>query len=287
MAEKKLSKDELQRQARRRRRVILGVIICVLVVIGITTIMTSAFRITKKLTDDSAERAEFENRVYSLVMLDVLPFDSLENANQEVLIQTCIWNVMFNEDLSQFAVNEYGEYIIPAVDVDRYAAKLFGPNFKLKHHEFKTSDQLLFAFDEDTQCYTMPVTGVVDSYTPKVVNIKKGRGSKIVTVGYVQMNSNSFMGLGTGNQEKSEPVKYYDYVFTKIDGEFYLTSIEESETKPSSSVQQNTDSSIVAAEPADPNKTVESAINDAEIDTANSMQEYESLPDDTAAGEAA
>ncbi|MEG2053692.1 MAG: hypothetical protein RR052_02005, partial [Oscillospiraceae bacterium] len=213
MADNQNLKEEAKRKNRRQRRVVIGVLVSVLVVVGIVSIMNLAVKLTRNIFDDTQEKLDFENRISTLVMLEILPFDSIKSANEDTIMQACIWSVLFNDDLSKLAKDEIsGGYIIPAVDVDRYATKLFGPKYKLNHHEFTASDGLVFLFDETTQTYTMPVTGMVSNYTPEVEIIKTSRGVKRVTVGYIPPSSSEFSGLGA-KEEKQLPSKYYDYIF--------------------------------------------------------------------------
>ena len=91
---------------------------------------------------------------------------------------------------------------------------------------------ITFEYDEEKQCYLIPVTGQVGMYTPKVEKLKKKSGKLYVTVGYVPapgLNGDFSLSAPT------EPTKYMDYVFEKVDRTYYLTALEVSEMEPSSS----------------------------------------------------
>ena len=67
---------------RRRLRQVLGAVVCVLVVIGLASVISGGVRLTASLFDDTEEKEEFELRLQTLVSLDPEPFDSLESANR-------------------------------------------------------------------------------------------------------------------------------------------------------------------------------------------------------------
>lgn len=79
---------------RRRLRQVLGAVVCVLVVIGLASVISGGVRLTASLFDDTEEKEEFELRLQTLVSLDPEPFDSLESANRARLLDAAIWSVI-------------------------------------------------------------------------------------------------------------------------------------------------------------------------------------------------
>ena len=74
----------------RNRRIITGGIFCVLAVIGILTIFTGVVKAGVKLFDKSSEMQKYENMLSTLVIYDPLPFESVEEADQNAgLCNTC------------------------------------------------------------------------------------------------------------------------------------------------------------------------------------------------------
>lgn len=227
-----MKKEEQRRQLRRRRRIILGAVVAFLVIFGLVSLVQKLVQGTMNLFDDTEEKKEYEERVKALVMLDAIPFESLDKADDTVLLQACIWDVLFNEDITKFQTDENGAYLVPTVDIDRYAAKLFGPSFQFNHRTFTASaDYMEFKYNEDSKTYTMPITSMTNNFTPSVVEIKKEKNTKRVTVGYMAP-PDVMTSLGSKGKVSEEPVKYYDYIFTRTEDEYYLTAITESERKP-------------------------------------------------------
>lgn len=247
MAYKRQTKEERERMRRRRRRQLLGGVLCILIVFGVVSVITSVGRVVGSLFDDSEERAEYEKLLAPMVMLDPVPFDSLETADQDLLLQAAIWEAIYNEDISdesKYERDESGALIMPTVDVDKNGALLFGPNYTLNHHTFE-ADGMQFVYDEEKQGYIIPITGTTSAYTPKVVKIKTSVKEKRVTVGYVAPPT-GFSLDGTLSTEQGDPAFYYDYIFTRQGDGYYLTAITTSETKPENN------SSSASSQPQDP-----------------------------------
>ena len=153
--------------------------------------------------------------------------------------------------------------------MDLYAAKIFGPDYKLPHASFE-SEGLTFLYDDLTQRYTIPITGQVGNYTPDVVEISGTKSVQRVSVGYL-VPYTSATDLAS-NRDTSKPVKYYDYLFTlAADGNYYLTSMEESawvaeEADPNSSLLPD------AMQPIDPNAAVGEALTEVDPNVAQELE---------------
>lgn len=235
MAYKRQTREEKERMHRRRRRQLLGGVISLLVVVGAISLIMGGVRVAAGLFDDTAERQQYEKLLAPVVMLDPVPFDSLETADQNMLLQAAIWEAIYNEDITKYDRDEGGALILPVVDVDKNAALLLGKNYALEHHTFSASG-MEFVYDEDRKGYIIPITGTTSAYTPKVVKIKNEVQQKIVTVGYVAPPT-GFSLDGTLSTEQGEPAFYYDYVFTRQDDGYYLTAMKNSDMKPASDAQ--------------------------------------------------
>lgn len=235
MAYKRQTREEKERMYRRRRRQLLGGVLSVLIVLGAISLITAGVRVTAGLFDDTEERQQYEKLLAPVVMLDPVPFDSLETADQNMLLQAAIWEAIYNEDITKYDRDEGGALILPVVDVDKNAALLLGKNYVLEHHTFSASG-MEFVYDEDRKGYIIPITGTTSAYTPEVVKIKNEVQQKIVTVGYVAPPT-GFSLDGTLSTEQGEPAFYYDYVFTRQDEGYYLTAMKTSDTKPASEAQ--------------------------------------------------
>ncbi len=236
-----VDREEHARRQRRRRRQILGLVVCVMVLVGIGSTLLGGYRAVAALFDDTELRAEYEDRLRTLVMYDPLPFASLDQLDQTQLRQACIWGAIFNAQRTQGNLNGYERdpetesLILPALEVDTFLAQLAGPDYQIQHESFE-SDGMIYRYSEELKGYLIPVTSEQGLYSPSVVKIKREGRTMRVTVGYVpQFNTTGEFSMTLPD----EPTKYMDYIFTKPDKTFYLTALEASEMKPASSAVQN------------------------------------------------
>lgn len=217
---------------RRRLRQVLGAVVCVLVVIGLASVISGGVRLTASLFDDTEEKEEFELRLQTLVSLDPEPFDSLESANRARLLDAAIWSVIQqnSDSLDTYERDEVGVMYLPTLDIDRAVASLYGPDFHFNYETF-TDNGLTFQYVPEKNAYLLPITSVNGNYSPRVMQIRREGSTKRVTVGYLDLYGS---GEIVFDPTKLEPAKYMDYIFTRSGDAYYLTAITESEMKAES-----------------------------------------------------
>lgn len=232
-----VSQQEHERGKRRRRRQLLGLGLCLLILIGSVNVLGYAVGGVAALFDDTDKKLAYETKLHALVMLDPLPFESLENADQTQLREYAIWAAVFSAQRSAGNLDAYerdpdtDSVILPAVEVDATLAALLGPDYKVEHGSFESSD-MNYIYLDDKKGYLVPVTSQMGQFTPKVEKLQKKDGKLRVTVGYVPVAGyNNDFSMTT----PTEPIKYMDYVFEKVNKEYYLRALEASEMKASSS----------------------------------------------------
>lgn len=231
---------------KRRRRTVIGAVMCVLMLIGIGTIVAGGVKVVAKLVDNTAEKEAYNALLATLVVADPLPFESPDQADMELLLSSSVWAAVMNEDMEKYETNDYGQTYLPAIDVDRYFAKVFGTQYALEHDDF--SDQGAdFEYDEDKQAYIVPVTSLPTGFTPQVEKIKTGGGEKIVTVGYISPATN------WNDTSDGSVSKYVDYIFQKQGKEYYLVAIRENGTDAPETVKPSEDNQK-AEEPETPDE---------------------------------
>ena len=288
-----MTQEEHARHHRRRARQALGAVIALLVLIGMVTVVRAGVGVVANLFDDTAQKEEYEDKLEGLVLFDPVPFDGIENIDDLTLREAAVWGCVYNIQETQGGFDNYNtdpdteQLLIPSVDVDAYLAKLVGPSFKMTHKSFEMEDMTI-EFDETTQCYKIPVTGTVGSYSAVVTKLFKKGGRLHVTVGYIPTQSQDDTILNTTSDT---PVKYMDYLFSRQSGSWYLTGLTDSETKPASQETTAQSSEPVPMAESDVQDAIlattgDSAASDAASEEAAS-QEAESASDETGTDSAA
>lgn len=267
-------KEEQARKSRRRSRQWIGVVLAALIVVGAISIVRSAIGLVQGITDNTEEKAEFEGRIRYMVWFDMLPFNSVGQADPEAIKQVAIWSIVdpnVPENKLNLETNDLGELLVPAADVDHWAASLFGPSFVFETHgSFTDATQALrYEYDSAREAYVVPSTGLEPTYDATVVDIKNEQsGIKRVTVGYVEMRRTDGTVITTPDRE--HPVRYMDYLFQRDGNQYYLYAIVQNTTH----IVTTATSQSQAQQPT----SVYTPVDDTSIITPTSIPEDTSAP---------
>lgn len=226
----RLKKEEQARRSRRRNRQIIGVAVTILVIVGAVSIVMNGITMARNVFDSSGEIEEYENRFKAFVWFDVLPFESVTQVDENSLKQVVIWSI-FDDQSEQLERNDYGEAQVPASEVDRYGADLFGPDFRFSAHD--SFEDLVFdleyTYDPETLMYSVPSTGLNPNYLPTVVEvIREPGGVRRVIMGYVSTRTSDNQVVQTPDYD--HPARYMDYMLRRDGSNYYLFAIQKNET---------------------------------------------------------
>ncbi len=219
------SKEEKARRSRRRLRQAVGVAMSVLMVVGVVSIVQFAIEtVQTSSVVDTSETEYYEQLLMPMVWFDQLPFESLEQADPNAIKQEIIWGVL-NELDEAVEYNDLGQPLVPAAEMDLYAAELFGTEYKLVHESFDDPvQQLSYEYDPQTNMYAATATGLNAQYVGTVVEVEELSGGILrVTMGYVS-------NFGSNNElittpDFDNPSKYMDYFFRRDGNEYYLYAL--------------------------------------------------------------
>ncbi len=240
-----ITKEEHERNRRRRSRQLLGAVLCLLIIIGTLNVIGFAIGGVAALFDDSDRRLEYEQRLQTLVMFDPLPFaslDQMDDSTARLVHESAIWSALYTAQQSENGLDNYERdpdteaLIIPALEVDAAVASLFGPDYKITHESFDGVD-MSYQYLEDKQGYLVPVTSQMGLYTPRVEQLDRQNGQLRVTVGYIPTPA---LSGDYSMTSPSEPTKYMDYIFEREGREYYLVALETSEMRPAASTSDST-----------------------------------------------
>ena len=241
-------KEEQARRSRRRGRQWIGVALSVLVLVGVYSIVRGGIDVARNILDNQSEKEEYAARLRPMVWADILPFEAVGQVDQGELKQIAIWGVMLEQG-DNIGRDENERAIIPVLEVDHYAAELFGapPRFRfLEHGTFTNVLQgITYEYDAARNAYIVPPVGLTPAFDPVVVEIRnEGNGIRRVTVGYVSL-------IGEGGElvsipDKEHPVRYMDFLFQRDGSEYYLYALVPNNVyKPAVREQESTPPVVV------------------------------------------
>lgn len=205
----------------------LGGLFLILAVIGLISVAGFCIRLTNRIMDNTKEKNNFENYLLPVVMFDPPEFDAAENLDPILLLQSSMWAALLDNP-EKYTYDESAMLIVPASDLDVYAAKLYGSEIKLTHQTFGDWEYT-YPYDTDKKIYRVPVKGQTSQYTPKVEKIEKKGDLYLLTVGYVPPGT-LWQAALNGTTYEPEPDKYMIYHLKKVKNDYNIISIQSMDT---------------------------------------------------------
>ncbi len=206
---------------------VLGLIVIVLSAIGLASSVTFVKHRIENIVDNTDQKNEFAKFIYPVVICDPPPFDQTAKLKNETLISAAVWDIILFEDKSKYDM-DFDYIIVPQVDVEQHAAKLFGSGLSLTHTTIASVD-VSFYYDGEISSYRIPENPKYFTYSPYIEEISKIGESYTLTVGYV---SPTPAWLTLTSDEAPEPEKYAEYVVQKRGESFTLVAIRNSDKVP-------------------------------------------------------
>lgn len=128
-----------KRKRRSKYALPLGGVFLVLAVIGLISVAGFCIRLTNQIMDNTREKSKFEEYLLPVVMFDPVEFDSPEHADPLFLLQSSLWGTLLS-NTDKYTYDENAMLVVPASDLDVYAAKLYGSDIKLQHQTIEDFD---------------------------------------------------------------------------------------------------------------------------------------------------
>ena len=209
----------------------LGLVIICFAIVGIMSVVMYAVGGVQSLFNQEKQKAEYEDFLYPVVMLDPEVFDDVTTADMEDLLAASILSLLSEEESNPhdfpFVEGEVSGLAIPEATVNKAFAELFGTDIKPEHRSVECST-CVFEYQSSAARYVIPLTGYDPAFLPDVMEIDKNHeGSVALTVGYVaygdwQVNEdNSFT--------QPEPAKYRKITLRKTESGYYVSAIQNAE----------------------------------------------------------
>lgn len=220
---------EIKKKSRSRKgSFALGLVIICFAVIGIVSVVMYAVGGMQTLFNQETQKAEYEDFLYPVVMLDPEVFDDVTAADMEDLLAASILSLLSEDESNPhdfpFVEGEVSGLAIPEKTVNEAFADLFGTDIKPEHRSVECST-CVFEYQSAAARYVIPLTGYDPAFLPDVIEIDKNReGSVALTVGYVAY------GDWSVNEENSfaqpEPAKYRKITLRKTESGYYVSAIQ-------------------------------------------------------------
>lgn len=209
---------------KRRFYMLLGIVITLLAAVGLVSTVRFSVDKIKAFADNTQQKTEFAKFIYPIVICDPAPFDQTVKLRNATMLTAAIWDIILYEDKSKYE-SDFDYIIVPEVDVEQHATKLFGSGLSFSHESILGPD-IQFYYEEEIKSYRIPSNPRYFTYSPYIEDITRVGESYTLTVGYV---SPTPAWLTLTSDEAPLPEKYVDYVVSKRGNEYTLVAIKQSD----------------------------------------------------------
>lgn len=201
----------------------LGLVIAVLTVIGLVTVIMAGVDTVKKVTIKAKNIDEYNKMLVPVVMNDPDMFDDVSKADMGQLLDISIWSILrgdLSPDKYSYVENNM---IIPEDDVTAEYTKLFGTEVPPVHATV-SGYGYEFSYNAAEKTYSIPLTGIEPTYTPRVTDVEKKSNTIVLTVAYIA--GNGWAQDAQGNMIAPEPDKYVRVILRETDGNYYISALQ-------------------------------------------------------------
>lgn len=205
----------------------VGIAVTVLALVGLAAVIVLIGTSIKNLAAKNKDYTEYNKLLTPVVLIDPSGFDDITKADMSELIEMSVWAIL-KSDISPdtYTVGE-GGLIIPEADVTEQFKKLFGTQVTPIHATVE-GYEYEFTYDADSKTYTIPITGIVPIYTPKVVDKKESAETVVLTVALIA--GDAWQQGADGSMVEPEPDKYIRVTLRVQDGVQFISAIQATTT---------------------------------------------------------
>ncbi|MBQ9900915.1 MAG: hypothetical protein IJM51_00800 [Clostridia bacterium] len=220
--------DMASRNKRTRRRIsafigAVALLFAVMILFSAVKTVVSGFTNIGSISEKKTEYTEF---ISPVVVNDPLPFETIEKADNNMLLKSSIWEALRGLDETEgyeHVSDATNKIVLPADLVEKAAKKLFGSDVKLNMNVLSEYDgSAIYYYDSIDNSFHITRSGITG---PSAVITKIAQKSDYISlvVGYVNQDE---MTLTSSEGSEEECYKFMEYVLAvKSNGSYYIKSI--------------------------------------------------------------
>ena len=212
----------------------IGLFLSVFAVIGLVTVVIAGINGVKYAITKAKNIDEYNKMLIPVVMNDPDMFDDISQADMGQLLDISIWSILKSDISPDTYEYKDGNMIIPEKDVTDEFEKLFGTE-RAPEHSTVSGYGYDFEYNAAEKIYSIPLTGVEPTFTPKVVDVEKKSNTIVLTVAYLA--SDGWAQSSDGSMVAPEPSKYVKVTLREKDGNHYISAMQMTSTPETATTQ--------------------------------------------------
>jgi len=220
--------DDMASRSKRTRRRISAFIGAVALMFAALILFSAVRTVISGFTNigsTSEKKTEYTEFISPVVVNDPIPFESVEKADNKMLLQSSIWYALRELDETEgyeHKSDATDKIVLPAELVEKAAKELFGNDVKLKLNVLSESEgSAIYYFDSIENSFHIARRGIEG---PSAVITKIAQKSDYISlvVGYCQEE----MTLSSSENTEDSCYKFMEYILAvRPDGSYYIRSI--------------------------------------------------------------
>ncbi|MBO4877521.1 MAG: hypothetical protein J5501_05910 [Ruminococcus sp.] len=163
-----------------------GLIFSLLACVGLVSLIILGSRFFGTYSSGDTGKKAMRKVIYPAVIMDIPSFNKPSELSSNQIITAAIWSLVMDKD----AVNKYQRTFdvitVPAVDVESYAAKLFGSDLPAFEHGNAGPSEARFYYSEENKSYNIPVRPVTFTYSPRIKSVSRSGSEYTLEVEYLE-----------------------------------------------------------------------------------------------------
>jgi hypothetical protein len=214
--------DKPKRVNRTKRRLyaVLGLIVTAFAVVGVVSFAGYTAERFQSFASGESKTDGFTDIIYPAVIMDIEEFNSPEELSSEQIILASIWSLVMSDDGMDKYDKTFDVVSVPAIDVESYAAKLFGDSLPEITHTTVGSGEFKFYYNDSSKSYNVQVNPITFTYEPDITSVVKDGETVTLTVDYIKELPS---WMKKGEDYTPEVSKTVEYVL-KENGDSYVIS---------------------------------------------------------------
>lgn len=209
---------------RRKLYYLFGIVLSLLAIVGLISTINFTRGAIKNFADNTQQKNEFAKFIYPIVICDPAPFNQTVKLRSDTMLTAAIWDIILYEDKTKYEA-DFDMIIVPEVDVEQHATRLFGTGLSFEHQSLLNAD-VQFYYDDTIKSYRVPSNPKYFTYSPYIEEVSRVGDRYTLVVGYV---SPTPAWLTLTSDDEPEPEKYVEYVVAKRSNDMTLVAIQESD----------------------------------------------------------
>ncbi len=210
----------------------VGLIVVLLAFTGLVTIVVACINGINTAVEKSKNYEEYEKILTPVVLIDPNTFDDITMAEMSQLMEMSLWSLLKNDAAPDSFINNENGVAIPKMAVEEEFVELFGTEIAPVHGSVEGYG-VEFVYDNTSETYTVPLTGVTPIYTPDVVEISKTSDTVVLTVACIA--GDAWEQGENGEMIAPSPDKYLRITLRENNGNLFISSIQNT-TAPETAV---------------------------------------------------